>query len=139
MCRCLNQTALEVYGLSATVGSACVIGIAEADPREAARRPTAFEAALPGGKRSVESGSGDCLDEGLQRRYRSHTLRTKPDEPTKNTNAADPKGSSGIALRLLRRVNVPRAPSLELYVLPNGGGQLLSRPSYTPTRQNWQV
>ena len=36
-------------------------------------------------------------------------------------------GSRGIALRLMRRVNVPRAPSLELYVLPNGGGQLLFR------------
>jgi hypothetical protein len=43
---------------------------------------------------------------------------------SKNTNAAGSIGSSGIALRLMRRVNVPRAPSLELYVLPNGGGQL---------------
>jgi hypothetical protein len=46
----------------------------------------------------------------------------------------DPKGSSGIALRLMRRVNVPRAPSLELYVLPNGGGQLLSPTAYNPIR-----
>ena len=105
------------------VGRADAIGVPEADPREAARRPTAFEAALPGGKRSGESGSGDCLDEGPTQGYRSRPPRTEIQE-TKNTNAARSRGSRGIALRLMRRVNVPRAPSLELYVLPNGGGQL---------------
>ena len=43
-------------GLNVRCGWADAIGVPEADPREAARRPTAFEAALPGGKRSVESG-----------------------------------------------------------------------------------
>ena len=39
----------------------------------------------------------------------------------------------------MRRVNVPRAPSLELYVLPNGGGQLLFRLLITPIRHKMRI
>jgi hypothetical protein len=63
----------------------------------------------------------------VQQRGCRWATRPRPDTRGQKTRMPrDPKGSSGIALRLLRRVNVPRAPSLELYVLPNGGGQLLS-------------
>ena len=47
----------------------------------------------------------------------------------------DPMDLRGIALRLMRRVNVPRAPSLELYVLPNGGGQLILYTQFAQTRR----
>ena len=102
-------------------------------PRQTAWAGTIQEMRL-GGSHSRRRG----LDTIPRLRRRSRPPRTMRPTP-ENTNAADPKGSSGIALRLLRRVNVPRTPSLELYVLPNGGGQLLSRPSYTPTRHYWRV
>ena len=78
-------------GLNEACGEADAIGVQESDPREAARRPTAFEAAAPGGSRSGESGSGDCLDEGPTQGHRLRPPRTEAKtKPTENTNAADP-------------------------------------------------
>jgi len=131
---CGRRGRVAFTGVNPPDGWADAIGVPETDPREAARRPTALEAALPGGKRSVESGSGDSLDEGSTQGHGSRPPRTDATGNLKH-ECRQIRGSRGIALRLMRRVNVPRAPSLELYVLPNGGGQLLSRPSYTPTRQ----
>lgn len=78
---------------------------------------------------SEESGSGDCFRKRSEAvspgSDRSAQIQKSEGQSSENTNAARSIGSCGIALRLMHLVNVPRAPSLELYVLPNGGGQLM--------------
>jgi hypothetical protein len=46
-------------------------------------------------------------------------------------NAADSKSAAFLVLSVLAR-QVPRAPSLELYVLPNGGGQQTKGENLSP-------
>jgi len=64
-------------------------GVPGEDARAAARRPTAFEAAVPGGNRSGESGSGDCSDEHPQRNAAAPDQRAGDPSPQENETRGD--------------------------------------------------
>src|SRR5687767_2544574 len=68
---------------------------------------------------AAESGAPETASTRVRRRDTDRVRRATMRLAAETRMPPIQKGSSGIALRLMRRVNVPRAPSLELYVLPN--------------------